>query len=324
MTHAPPRSADLPPRDEDDLEERLSRPTTRVLDALVAHPGDVVVVGAGGKMGPSLTAMVRRAVDRIGDGRRVYAVSRWNDRQAAERLTSIGVELVRANLLEPSDVARLPVAPNVIYMAGQKFGTSDVPSLTWMTNTVTPALVADRYRGARIVAFSTGNVYALSSVNAQASREDDTLAPVGEYAASCLGRERVFEYAAQSHQTLVSIIRLNYAVDLRYGVLVDIAQKVRDGVPVDVRMGYVNCIWQGDANAFAIEALAHCSAPPFVLNVTGEERLSVRNVALELGRLLGREPQFRGSEQGDALLSDTTRLQSLFGHPHLRTPQLLE
>lgn len=324
MTHAPVRSADLPPRDEDELEDRLSRPTTRVIDALAAHPGDVVVIGAGGKMGPSLTAMVQRAVADIGDGRQVFAVSRWNDRRAAERLTALGVRLVRANLLEPADVGRLPIAPNVIYMAGQKFGTTDAPSLTWMTNTVTPALVADRYRGARIVAFSTGNVYALSSVNGHGAQEDDALAPVGEYAASCLGRERVFEYAAQAHHTPISIIRLNYAVDLRYGVLVDIAQKVRDGAPVDVRMGYVNCIWQGDANAFALEALAHCATPPFVLNVTGEERLSVRNVALELGRLLGCEPDLRGTEQGDALLSNTARLQSIFGHPYVGTPQLLE
>lgn len=322
MSRLTPRGTDFTPRDEDELEECLSRPTAAVLDTLRAVPGDIIVVGAGGKMGPSLTVMLQRALNTLGDARRVIAVSRWNDRDAAERLTKYGVELVRADLLDPAQIAALPDGANIIFMAGQKFGTSDAPSRTWMTNVVTPALVADRYRTARIVAFSTGNVYPLVAVHGGA-REDDALAPVGEYATSCLGRERVFEHAALAHGTRVAIVRLNYAVDLRYGVVVDLAQKVQSGNPIDLRMGYFNCIWQGDANAFAIQLLAHCGVPPFVLNVTGEERLSVRNVALELGRLLGREPVFRNTESDDALLSNTTRLHSMFGVPQLPAPELI-
>ncbi|MBK8060374.1 MAG: NAD-dependent epimerase/dehydratase family protein [Gemmatimonadetes bacterium] len=305
------------PRTEEELEERLSRPNAAVVEALRQSPGDVVVVGAGGKMGPSLTAMLRRAADALGDGRRIFAVSRWGSAKDAARLEAMGIEVVRADLLDPDAVDALPDAPNVVFMAGQKFGTHDAPSLTWMTNTVVPAYVARRYRHARIVAFSTGNVYGLSPVDGTGSREDDPLAPVGEYAASCVGRERVFEDAATRWGTRVTIIRLNYAVDLRYGVLVDLARRILADEAVDLGMGYVNCIWQGDANAMALAALASAATPPFVLNVTGAERLSVRALALALGDRLGRTPTFTNAEAPDALLSDTRRAQSLVGLPEI-------
>ena len=320
-----PAHAPAAPRDEEELEEWLSRPTAGVVDALRHAPGDILVLGAGGKMGPSLTAMAHRAADAVGDGRRVFAVSRWSEAHQAARLEALGVEVIRSDLMESASIAALPDAPNVVFMVGQKFGTSSAPSLTWMTNTVVPALVAERYAGARIVAFSTGNVYPRSPVTGArpGAREGDALAPVGEYAASCVGRERVLEHASLVRGTRVALIRLNYAVDLRYGVLVDIAQKVRDGVAVDVGMGFVNCIWQGDANAFALRALPHCAAPPLLLNVTGGELLSVRAVAREFGRLLGREPRFAGTEGGDALLSDTARLHAVFGVPEVSAAELI-
>ena len=311
-----PLASDLAPTDENELEERLSRPTLQVLDSLTRSPGDILVLGAGGKMGPSLTAMAKRAVDSLGDGRSVYAASRWSSSAERERLRVRGVQVLTVDLADHASLTALPLAPNVIFMAGQKFGTQEAPHATWMTNTIVPYLVAERYRASRLVVFSTGNVYGLSSVAANsASREGDALAPLGEYAASCVGRERVFEHAALAWGTLVSIVRLNYAVDLRYGVLVDLAQKVMRGDTIDLGMGYVNCIWQGDANAVALSLLSLAQSPPLVMNVTGAERLSVREVALEMGRQLGHEPHFSGQEGGDALLSDTTRMQALFGTP---------
>ena len=312
------------PRDDDALEELLSRPSAAVIDALRRVPGDVIVLGAGGKMGPSLTTMVRRAADAIGDGRTVTAVSRFSSATAAMRLERAGVRVVRAELADRESIARLPDAPNVIYMAGQKFGTRDLPSLTWAVNTVIPAMVAERYARSRIVAFSTGNVYALSPAGSSGSRESDPLTPIGEYANSCVGRERVLEHMSRSHETPVAIIRLNYAVDLRYGVLVDIAHHIAAGELVRVDMGYVNVIWQGDANAQAIRALTLAASPPFVVNVTGPERLSVRATANRLGELLGRAPRFDGTEAPDALLSDTTLAQSIFGPPTVSTDLLIE
>jgi nucleoside-diphosphate-sugar epimerase len=270
-------------------------------------------------MGPSLARMLRRAADAVGDGRRVLAVSRWSDAAAERWLNEAGVATLRCDLLDRAGVAALPDAPNVVFMAGQKFGTTEAPHRTWAMNTIVPTLCAERYAGARTVAFSTGNVYALSPAGGPAggvprmSQESDALAPVGEYAASCVGRERVFEHFSATRGTPVATVRLNYAVDLRYGVLVDLARRVWAGAPVDVTMGYVNVIWQGDANALAIAALPHAAAPPFVVNVTGPLRLAVREVAHDLGSLLGRTPVITGTEAPDALLSDTARMRTELG-----------
>jgi nucleoside-diphosphate-sugar epimerase len=312
-----------PPRSEAELDEILSRPTPGVLEALRLCPGDVLVLGAAGKMGPTLTLMLRRAADELADGRRIYAVSRFSSNGAAKLFSDHNVEVIPADLSDRTALAMLPEAPNVIFMAGQKFGTRSLPALTWVSNVIVPAMAAERYREARFVAFSTGNVYGLTSRRRGGSKETDTLSPAGEYAWSCLGRERILEHASRSRDTRTAIIRLNYAIELRYGVLVDLAQRVHAGEAIDVRMGHVNLIWQGDACAQAIQSLTRVSVPPFILNVTGTETLSVRALALELGRLLGREPVFIGQEEDDALLSNTELAQSLFGPPSVPVVSLL-
>jgi nucleoside-diphosphate-sugar epimerase len=268
--------------------------------------------------------MLRRAADALGDGRTVTAVSRFSSPEAAARLQQSGVRIVRAELSDREAIERLPDAPNMIYMAGQKFGTKDLPSLTWAVNTLVPAMVAERYARSRIVAFSTGNVYPLSPATSRGSRESDSLTPIGEYANSCVGRERVLEHVSRTRGTPIAIVRLNYAVDLRYGVLVDVAHRIASGEPVRVDMGYVNVIWQGDANAQAIRALTLAASPPFAINITGPDRLSVRDAATRLGDLLGTTARLEGAEAPDALLSDTTLAQSLFGPPTVPTDTLIE
>ncbi len=305
---------------ETELDDLLSTPRPQTVEALARCPGDVIVLGAGGKMGPTLARMAKRAET---DSRRVIAVSRWSSPGAERALNDAGVATIACDLLDQDAVARLPRVPNVIFMAGQKFGTGGAPALTWGMNTLVPAYCAEHFRDARIVAFSTGNVYPLVAVSSGGARETDALGPVGEYAASCVGRERMFELYAARHGTRVSIIRLNYAVDLRYGVLVDIAVRVRRGAAVPLDMGYVNVIWQGDANHIAIEALQHASAPPFVVNVTGVEQLSVRTVAEWFAKQFGTAVSFTGREAPDALLSNTERMQAAFGAPDLRSPELL-
>jgi nucleoside-diphosphate-sugar epimerase len=309
---------------EAELEDALSAPSSALLAALRTTPGDILVLGAAGKMGPTLARMAKRAIDSLGTHDRVIAASRFSSTKAERSLRDAGIETVKCDLLDRRAVAALPDAPNVIFMAGQKFGTSEAPSSTWAQNVVLPSIAAERYASSRIVAFSTGNVYALSPVGGGGSRESDAPAPVGEYAMSCLGRERVFEDASARRGTRVAIVRLNYAVDLRYGVLVDIASRVMRGDPVDLRMGHVNVIWQGDANDWALRCLAHASAPPFVVNVTGAETLAVRALATRFGELLERAPIFTGSEAPDALLSNSALAHETFGAPSVSLDTLLE
>jgi nucleoside-diphosphate-sugar epimerase len=311
----------------DELDELLSRPTPAAVDALARARGDVVVLGAGGKMGPSLARMLRRAADDADGGRagrRVIAVSRFGDESAERALRAHGVETVRCDLLDRDAVARLPDAPNVIFMAGQKFGTSDAPATTWAMNVLVPAIAAERFTGSRIVAFSTGNVYPLTPVGSGGSGEGDALAPIGEYAQSCVGRERVLEFWSARRGTPTAVVRLNYAIALRYGVLTDIAVAVRRALPVHLTMGHVNVIWQGDANARAIACLAHAASPPLVVNVTGADTLSVRRLAERFGELLGRAPVLAGEEAPDALLSNTARAEALFGPPATPVERMIE
>ncbi|HTR78440.1 MAG TPA: NAD-dependent epimerase/dehydratase family protein [Gemmatimonadaceae bacterium] len=305
-------------------DDMLSAPRAETVAALRACPGDVVVLGAAGKMGPSLVRMVMRAVDASGAPRRVHAVSRWSNEAAARELGAAGAEIVRCDLLDRESVRRLPDAENVLFMAGQKFGTRDAPAMTWAMNTLVPAHCAERYRGARTVAFSTGNVYSLTRVERGGSRETDALGPIGEYACSCVGRERMFEYHAHRFGTPVAIVRLNYAIDVRYGVLLDIGRRVARGEPVSLDMGYVNVIWQGDANRLAIEALAAAATPPFVVNVTGPDVLSVRNLAARFGTRLGRTPRFDGTESADALLSNTDRMRERFAPPEVSVDTMID
>lgn len=311
------------PRSIAELEDRLSRPSEAAIAALRDLPGDIVILGAGGKMGPSLATMARRAADAAGTPRRVVAVSRFNSDAAARALMERGVVVARADLADPAAWRSLPDASLVVYMVGQKFGTQGAPGRTWHTNTVIPAFATDRYRDARFAAFSTGNVYPLTPVARGGSREDDAPAPVGEYAMSCLGRERVFEHAAATWGTRSTILRLNYAVDLRYGVLVDIAQQIMVGAPVDVTMGWVNCLWQGDANALALASLGVAAAPPTMLNLSGPETLRVRDVAATLATRLGANVTIRGEEAPDALLSNTQALQSRLGAPSVSADDLM-
>ena len=306
------------------LEDALSAPSSGLLASLRTTPGDIIVLGAAGKMGPTLSRMARRALNELGSRDRVIAVSRFSSATAEQSLRESGIETIRCDLLDRRAVDALPHAPNVIFMAGQKFGTREAPSLTWAMNVVLPSIAAERYADSRIVAFSTGNVYPLSSASGGGPPESEAPSPIGEYAMSCLGRERIFEDASARRGTRVAIVRLNYAIDLRYGVLVDIASRVLRGEPVDLRMGHVNVIWQGDANDWAVRCLAHASTPPFVVNVTGRETLAVRALAERFGELLHRAPTFTGTEAPDALLSNASLAHSLFGPPSVSTATLVE
>jgi nucleoside-diphosphate-sugar epimerase len=306
---------------EHELDDLLSTPRAETTAALESCPGDIIILGAGGKMGPTLARMAARARN---DSRRVIAVSRWSSAAAERALNDAGVETLRCDLLDPRSVSHLPDAANVIFMAGQKFGTTEAPAMTWAMNTIVPAHCAHRYRDSRIVAFSTGNVYPLTPVERGGSREDDTPRPVGEYAASCLGRERVFEFYAMHHRGRVAIFRLNYAIDLRYGVLVDVALKVYRGEPVSVEMGYVNVIWQGDANRIALECLPLASSPPFVVNVTGVDVLRVRALSEWFAERFGKRVRFTDNERADALLSNTSRMRETFAAPEVSLDQMRE
>jgi nucleoside-diphosphate-sugar epimerase len=307
-----------------ELDDLLAQPTPGVLDTLARHPGDLLVLGAGGKMGPSLALMAWRALQRLGQGGRVIAVSRFTQTGLEQRLRGAGIVTHRADLLDPSALAALPDAANIIYMAGQKFGTHENPATTWAMNAVMPAFVTQRFAGLRTVVFSSGNVYPLTPVESGGPAEGDPVQPVGEYAMSCLARERVFEHSARSRRTPVLILRLNYAVELRYGVLVDIATRVLRGEPVPLAMGHVNLIWQGDANARAVQCLDLASSPATILNVTGPETLSVRWIAEQFGALFGRPPGFTGAEAPDALLSSAQRSVELFGAPTVRAETLIQ
>jgi nucleoside-diphosphate-sugar epimerase len=314
-----------PIRTVDDLEEALSRPTPGVLDTLRARDGDLIVLGAGGKLGPTLARMARRALDEIGaSDRRVIAISRFSSARAAAELQRHGIETIACDLLDREAVRALPEAPNVIFMAGQKFGTGDAPDLTWVMNTLVPAHVAERYARSRIVVFSTGCVYPFVPVDGPGAGDDDPLGPPGDYANSCVGRERVFTYFARRHGTPLLMFRLSYALDLRYGVLRDVAQKVWDGEPVDVTMGYANVIWQGDANARAIQCLDHAACPPRHLNVTGLERVSIRALAQTFGKALDRTPVITGTEGPTAWLFDASRSYELFGPPTVSLEEMIE
>jgi len=312
-----------PPNSEEELERLLSEPTAGVLETIRKTQGDIIVLGAGGKMGPTLARMARRALDAVRPKDRVIAVSRFSRAEAAHRLRASSVETISCDLTDRAAVAELPDAPNVIFMAGQKFGTSDAPGATWMMNAVVPSIVAERYAKSRIVAFSTGNVYPFVPAASGGSTEDDPLGPVGEYAASCLARERILTYHSERAQTPMAIVRLNYAVEPRYGVLVDIARKVHGGEPVDVSMGYFNVIWQGDACARAIECLPHASTPPFVLNVTGTQTLSTRSIADYFANVLGKPAVIEGVEDEDALLSNAGRMAELMGEPDVSVGQIM-
>ena len=311
-------------RDVAALDLLLSEPDEPTIRSLAALRGDILVLGVGGKMGPTLARMARRASDAAGISRRVIGVARFSSPHLEKQLNSWGVETIRCDLLDRGALSALPDAPNIIYMAGMKFGTTGQESLTWAMNSFLPGLVCERFSKSRIAAFSTGNVYGLSPVSHAGSCETDSLKPVGEYAISCLGRERMFEHFSRTLSLPVTIIRLNYATELRYGVLVDIAQRVFSGQPVSLSMGYLNAIWQGDANAMSLQSLAFASSPPFAINIAGAELLSVREMAQKFAARFQKPVQFEGVEAPDALLSNSQKSRQHFGPPRVSLEKILD
>ena len=307
------------------LDDELSCPTPGVLETLRDIEGDIVILGAGGKMGPTLARMVRRAFDSIGQSnRRTIAVSRYSNANAKLALNAAGVETISCDLLSRESVGMLPKVPNIIYMAGQKFGTANQPELTWAMNTLVPSIAAEHFSQSRIVAFSTGCVYPLMPIDGCGAHEDTPLLPPGDYANSCVGRERILSYYSSLHRTPMTMFRLCYSIDLRYGILHDIALKVANGLPVDVSMGWVQGIWQRDANARAIESLRYTTVPPTPINVTGLERHSVREIAIQFGNLFQVKPQFVGVEESKAWIWDASRSYTLFGPPTVEWSEMVE
>jgi len=319
-----PQSGDLTVKTVEELDDRLTTPSDALITDLATLDGDIMVVGSAGKMGPSLAVLGQRALREIGDGRKVIAVSRFSDAAARDKLDAAGVETVAADLSDPDALAALPDVPNIVYMLGTKFGTTGREYQTWATNVYLAGRVVDRFRKSRFTVFSSGNVYPLRPVVLGGADESVAADPVGEYAQSCLGRERVFEHASHLYGTPVAIFRLNYAIDLRYGVLHDIASQVHAGQAVDVSMGSVNVIWQGDANAIALRALTLASSPPQILNVTGPENISVQWLAEQFAQRFGVEPAITGAEASNALLSNASKAFGHFGYPSMPLATMLD
>ena len=321
---------------ETKLNELLTTPSERLIADVKKIEGDIIVIGAGGKMGPSLCLLAKKAADKAGAASKVIAVSRFTDPLAVTLLKDGGVDIISTELLESGALEKLPDVPNVIYMAGRKFGTAGQEYLTWAMNSMLPSRVAERYKNSRIVVFSTGNIYPQTSVISGGATEETAPNPVGEYGMSCLGRERMFEYAAHVFGTKIAMFRLNYAVDLRYGVLFDIAEKIQNNTPISLKMPVFNCIWQGDANEIAVRSLIHADSGVFYLNVTGPETISVYTTAKKFAKLLGKEALFCGehTEQREqreqnpaedtAGFSNSGKMAELFGYPSVSLETMIK
>ena len=311
-------------KDIEELMERMTRPSARLVEDMKRLDGDVMVLGAGGKVGPSLSITAKRAFEAAGLDREVRAVSLFFDERMAALMRSYGVTLVEADLSDPAALAALPDARNIVYMVGRKFGTYQDQALTWHINSMIPVDVCRRFPDASFVVFSTGNVYGVKPILHGGFCEEETPNPVGEYAQSCLARERVFEYYSGLNKTKVLMFRLNYAIDMRYGVLYDIAKAVYEGRPVSLAQGVFNCLWQGDVCEYALRGLLRAESPVRPLNVTGPETISIRWAATELGKLLGKEPIFEGVEGAESLFSQTTRLNREMGYPNVSLREMME
>ena len=305
---------------EEELEELLSRPSRKLVDTFASLDGDITILGVGGKMGPTLARMAKRAAPH----KRVIGVARFSEAGLKDKLHGWDIETVECDLLDRAAVEGLEKTANVVFMAGRKFGSAGNQSLTWAMNVQVPAIVAEAFASSRIAAFSTACVYPFVDITGQGAREDVTLDPPGEYANSCVGRERMFEHFSHTRGTKVSLIRLSYAIDMRYGVLHDVASAVLAGEPVQIDSGHCNVIWQGDANDIALQSLAHADNPPFVLNLSGPELVSVRRLAQKFGEKFSREPTFDGKEQDRAWIVDTSLQQQMFGYPTVPLPRLID
>jgi nucleoside-diphosphate-sugar epimerase len=302
-----------------ELDDLLCRPSQALIDDLAKIDGDIMILGVAGKMGPTLAGLAKAALP----GRRVIGVARFSDPSVKAWLEARGIETINCDLLDQAAIAALPKAQNIVFMAGRKFGAEGDLSLTWAMNAHVPALVAQAFPQSRIVAFSTGCVYPFVPVDGKGADENLAPNPPGEYAQSCVGRERMFEYFSRKFQTPGRLVRLNYAIDMRYGVLHDIASKILARQPIDVSLGHVNFIWQGDASAQALRCLAHCDTPTSPINVSGREILAVRDLAKKFSALLDREPIITGTEQPTAWLTDTSQATKLFGLPVVDTNSLI-
>ncbi|MCO5241131.1 MAG: NAD-dependent epimerase/dehydratase family protein [Chitinophagaceae bacterium] len=311
----------------DDIQERyeaLLLPSAALINDLAQIDGDIMLLGVGGKMGPAMARVLHQAIQKGGFDKDVIGVSRFSEPGLQEELNRMGIETIAADLLNDEQLMQLPEVKNVIYLAGTKFGTTGKESFTWAMNAYLPGRVAYKFRNSRIVVFSTGNVYPLTPVICGGATEEQNPEPVGEYAQSCLGRERIFQYSSLKYNTPVLIFRLNYANDTSYGVLLEIAKSVAAGTPIDLTMGNVNVIWQGDANEIAIRSLLHCETGGKLLNVTGPEILSVRWIARKFGELFNKVPVFTGEEEPTALLSNAAECCRLFGYPKVSVMEAIE
>lgn len=307
-----------------ELEERLASPSAALIEELSQLDGDIMLLGVGGKMGPSLARLAVNAIRQAGLNKKVIGVSRFSNKELRRELEEAGVEIISADLSDDKTLQALPETQNILYMAGNKFGTTGNEHFTWMMNAYLPGRVAERFRNSRMVVFSTGNVYPFTPVSQGGATERTSPNANGEYGQSCLGRERVFEHFSHKNGTPTFIYRLNYAIDLRYGVLLELARSVREGLPIDITMGHANVIWQGDANEIALRALLRCSSPPNVMNITGPETLSLRWAANEFGRKLGIEPIFTGAEAPTALLSNAAKAAATFGYPRVSLAEMID
>ncbi|KKO54921.1 NAD-dependent epimerase/dehydratase family protein [Paenibacillus sp. DMB20] len=307
-----------------ELEAKLAEPSKALIADLSKLEGDILILGVGGKMGPSLARLAANAVKEGGLKKKIIGVSRFSNAEARRELEEAGVETISCDLLNDEELQKLPEAANVIYMAGNKFGTTGREYFTWAMNAYLPGRVAEKYKNSRIVVFSSGNVYPFSSVGSGGVNESVSPEPIGEYAQSCLGRERVFEYFAHQNSTPMTIYRLNYAIDMRYGVLLELAKAINEDRPIDLTMGHANVIWQGDANEMALRCLKHCGTPPEIINITGPETMSIRWAATELAKRMGKEAKFEGVESETALLNNATKSHQLFGYPKVSLLQMID
>jgi len=311
-------------RNIESVYKKLLEPSAGLIEDIATIDGDIIVLGIGGKMGPGLARVAKQAIDKAGINKKIIGVARFSEPGLQEQLNSEGIETISADLLNEDDLQALPQEKNVLYLAGTKFGTTGKESLTWAMNSYLPGRVAQKFKNSRIVVFSTGNVYPLVPVVSGGATEDLPPEPIGEYAQSCLGRERIFQYFSLKNNTPVLIYRLNYANDVTYGVLHEIAKSVKENQPVDLSMGTASVIWQGDANEIAIRCLKHCSAPAKILNVTGPETVSLRWLAEQFGKMLGVTPEFINEERSTSFLSNAAESFRLFGYPKVTLKQMME